>query len=208
MLPGCVSLCVSALAAPIMLDVVAGTGPAPPASLDRFLAGVECRALRMAQLATGDRDEALDVVQDAMLRFVRRYRRHAAADWPPLFHRVLDNGIRDWHRRQRVRGRWLLHRPADADEDARAEDAMARIPDQQTPDPGRVLAGERSLAALDAALRALPDRQRQAFLLRVWQGLSVADTARVMELAQGSVKTHLFRALAALRATLGNEHGQ
>jgi RNA polymerase sigma-70 factor (ECF subfamily) len=198
----------SALAAPIMLDLAAVAAPAPPATLDRFLAGVERSALRIAQLATGDREEALDIVQDAMLRFVRRYRGYPAADWPPLFHRVLDNGIRDWHRRQRVRGRWLVRRPAGPAGDAGTEDAIARLPDPHTPDPGRVLAGERSLAALEAALRALPHRQRQVFLLRVWQGLSVAETARALMLADGSVKTHLFRALATLRATLGDEHGQ
>lgn len=169
--------------------------------LDAFLRGVERRALRMAELAVGSRDEALDLVQDAMLGFARHYSAKPASDWPPLFYRVLDSRLTDWHRRQQVRGRWLtawLHR---GDEDD-ADDPVAQAPDPHDPGPLARLAGAQAGAALDAALRDLPPRQRQAFLLRVWEGLDVADSAQAMRCSEGSVKTHLFRALAALRRAL------
>ena len=171
-------------------------------ALDEFLKHVERRALRMAELATGSRDEALDLVQDAMFGFVRHYAGKPQADWAPLFYRVLDSRLNDWHRRRQVRGRWLatwLH--GDDDE----TDVVAQAPDANDPGPLLRLAGGEAAQALDAALAALPLRQRQAFLLRVWEGLDVAATARAMRCSDGSVKTHLSRALAALRRAL-EEH--
>lgn len=168
--------------------------------LDAFLRGVERRALRMAELSVGSRDEALDLVQDAMFGFVRHYSAKPAVDWPPLFYRVLDSRLTDWHRRQQVRGRWLtawLHR-ADEDDD----DPVEQAPDPYDVGPLARLAGTQAGAALDVALRELPLRQRQAFLLRVWEGLDVGDSAQAMRCSEGSVKTHLFRALAALRRAL------
>lgn len=168
--------------------------------LDTFLRGVERRALRMAELAVGSREEALDLVQDAMFGFVRHYSAKPATDWPPLFYRVLDSRLTDWHRRQQVRGRWLVAWFARGEDDE--EDAVALAPDPRDPGPLARLAGAEAGAALDAALRDLPQRQRQAFLLRVWEGLDVADTASAMRCSEGSVKTHLFRALASLRCAL------
>jgi len=169
-------------------------------TLDGFLRSVERRALRMAELATLNRDEALDVVQDAMLGFVRHYAAKPAADWAPLFYRVLDSRLHDWHRRRQVRGRWLtawLY--GDADD---AIDAIAQAADANDPGPLLRLAGSQAARALDVALAKLPLRQRQAFLLRVWEGFDVATTAATMRCSDGSVKTHLSRALAALRREL------
>lgn len=169
--------------------------------LERFLRESERRALRMAELAAGNREEALDLVQDAMLGFVRHYAARPADEWPPLFWRVLDSRINDWHRRQRVRGRWLgwFDRAGDDDEH---DDPIAAAPDPCEPGPLARLADSEAGIALEAALRALPLRQRQAFLLRLWEGLDVADTAAAMRCSEGSVKTHLWRALANLRNTL------
>jgi RNA polymerase sigma-70 factor (ECF subfamily) len=158
------------------------------------------RALRMAELASGSRDEALDLVQDAMFGFVRHYGGKPAADWTPLFYRVLDSRLNDWHRRRQVRGRWLaawLHRDEDDE-----SDAIGQAPDANEPGPLLRLAGFDAARTLDSALGKLPQRQRQAFLLRVWEGLDVAATATAMRCSEGSVKTHLFRALAALRRAL------
>jgi len=169
-------------------------------TLDEFLKSVERRALRMAELATLNRDEALDLVQDAMFGFVRHYAAKPAADWAPLFYRVLDSRLHDWHRRRQVRSRWLaawLHDPQDA-----GADAIAQAPDVSDPGPLLRLAGSEAAHALDAALAKLPLRQRQAFLLRVWEGFDVAATAAAMRCSQGSVKTHLSRALTALRREL------
>lgn len=168
-------------------------------AMDSFLRGVERRALRMAEFASGNREEALDLVQDAMFGFVRSYGARERGEWSPLFWRVLDSRIHDWHRRQRVRGRWLgWFDRSDDDED----DPVTAAPDPGEPGPlARMADGEASVA-LDAGLRALPLRQRQAFLLRVWEGLDVAATASAMRCSEGSVKTHLFRALANLRVHL------
>jgi len=170
-------------------------------TIEAFLRGVERRALRMADLATGSRDDALDIVQDAMFGFVRHYAGKPPADWPPLFYRVLDSRLNDWHRRKRVRTRWIDRLlPGAGDE----PDALARVEDADEPGPPLRLAGSEAARALDGALAALPPRQRQAFLLRVWEGLDVAATAAAMRCGEGSVKTHLSRALAALRRALGD----
>jgi RNA polymerase sigma-70 factor (ECF subfamily) len=168
-------------------------------AIECFLREVERRALRMAEFATGNREEALDLVQDAMFGFVRHYGARGPDEWSPLFWRVLNSRINDWHRRQRVRGRWLGWFDRD-DEDG--EDPIASAPDPGEPGPLARLADGEASKALDLALSALPLRQRQAFLLRMWEGLDVADTAAAMRCSEGSVKTHLFRALANLRSYL------
>jgi len=169
-------------------------------ALDGFLKAIERRALRMTELATSSREEALDLVQDAMFGFVRHYADKPPADWPPLFYRVLDSRINDWYRRRQVRSRWIgsyLRAPDDDD-----DDAVVQAPDTADPGPLLRLAGSQAALALDDALRALPHRQRQAFLLRLWEGLDVAATAAAMRCSEGSVKTHLSRALTALRRAL------
>lgn len=177
-----------------------------PDALEAFLRDVERRALRMAELGVGHREDALDIVQDAMLTFVRLYRDKPAEEWPPLFHRVLDSRMLDFHRRQTVRGRWLgwIDRIVGRDEDS---DALAQVADPHVPQPWQAVADGETADALERALRALPNRQRQAFLLRIWEGLDVADTARAMACSEGSVKTHLSRAMAALRGQLEHHHG-
>ncbi len=174
--------------------------------LDAFLRSVERRALRMAQLATGNLDDALELVQDGMLVFVRSYRDKPESDWPPLFWRVLDSRVNDHHRRQTVRRRWRvffgLGAGADESEDA---DPLAAVADANAIGPLEQALGGESRIAIERALRALPDRQRQAFLLRVWEGLDGAQTAKAMGCSEGSVKTHLFRAMEALRKHL-EEH--
>lgn len=170
-------------------------------NLDAFLAGVERRALRIAEIATRDRDEALDVVQDAMLQLARSYGQRPAEEWPPLFYRILENKIRDWQRRRAVAQRLFFWRPRAEDEDAE-KDGFEGIADPGQPDAQDVLQREQALRKLESALVRLPRRQREAFELRVWQGLSVEETAQAMGCSTGSVKTHLFRALATLKDEL------
>ena len=171
-------------------------------ALDEFLRGVERRALRMAELGCGNRDDALDLVQDAMCGFVRHYATKPAAEWAPLFYRVLDSRLNDLHRRRSVRNRWLAVFDRQDNEDGDYVDPLTQAPDLQEPGPLLRLAGSEAGKALDAALQNLPTRQRQAFLLRLWEGFDVATTAQVMQCSEGSVKTHLSRALAALRRAL------
>ncbi len=155
----------------------------------------------MAEFATRDRDEALDLVQDAMLQFVRRYRNRPAPERAPLFYRVLENRILDWHRQRKSRGRWWQRLYHEADD----EDPINQLPAPASSDPLQLVQRGRSMSRLDAAVDRLPLRQQQVFLLRVWEGLDVASTARAMGVGEGSVKTHLSRALARLRAELGEE---
>lgn len=170
--------------------------------LNQFLAGVERRALRIAEISIRDRDEALDLVQDAMIRLVRNYSERPGEEWTPLFYRILQNGIRDWQRRRKVRNRvmvWFGRGAEDDDYDpvAQAPDPVARTPEQE------LQTGE-AMARLESAMRALPDRQREAFMLRNFEGLDVADTALAMGCSEGSVKTHYSRAVHTLRDRLGD----
>jgi RNA polymerase sigma-70 factor (ECF subfamily) len=170
------------------------------ARLDRFLREIERRALRMAEFSTGNRDDALELVQDAMLGFARRYADKPEAEWAPLFHRVLDTRILDFHRRHQVRRRWRVW--LGRDEAGEGADPLEQVPDPADPGPLQRVADGETRKALERGLKALPLRQRQAFLLRVWEGLDVLQTATAMRCSEGSVKTHLSRALAALRGRL------
>lgn len=172
-------------------------------SLERFLAGVERKAFRIAQIALRHEDDALDAVQDAMLRLVRSYSGRPAEEWKPLFYRILENCVRDMQRRRTVRGRVMSWLPWSAgDEGEEAPDPLEQAPDP-APTPAAQVQTDETMQALERALAALPARQRQAFLLRNFEGLDVAATAQAMGCSEGSVKTHYFRALQTLRAGLG-----
>lgn len=154
----------------------------------------------MSRFATGSTDEALDLVQDAMFAFVQAYRHKPAEQRRPLFFRCLNNRILDWHRKRVRRGRWMLPWSPASNEVADGPDPA--VSSAQSTLPDRIADQDRFGDALDHALRALPLRQRQVFLLRAWEGLDVAETAQALRISSGSVKTHYFRALAALRAAL------
>jgi RNA polymerase sigma-70 factor, ECF subfamily len=173
-------------------------------ALDSFLRGIERRALRMAELGCRNAHDALDIVQDAMLAFVKSYGATAesakpSADWQRLFYTVLDSKLADFHRRQSVRNRFRVFFSGRDDEEL---DQIQQVPDQDSVDALRNIADSQSRAAISAALKQLPDRQRQAFLLRIWEGFDVEQTAVIMKCSDGSVKTHLSRAMEKLRVAL------
>jgi len=170
--------------------------------LNRFLADVECRAYRMARIALRHDDDALDAVQDAMLQLARRYAGRPPAEWRPLFYRILENRIRDLQRRRMVRGKVMALLPWRQDEDGEARDPVAEAPDHG-PGPAELVEGQKVMQALEVALAGLPARQREAFMLRSLEGLDVAETAAAMGCSDGSVKTHYFRAVQALKEQLG-----
>jgi RNA polymerase sigma-70 factor (ECF subfamily) len=168
--------------------------------LNLFLAQVEKRAFTTARFATSNADEALDIVQDAMLDFVKRYSARPAGEWSVLFHRILQSRITDWYRRASVRNRfrhWFA-----GGEDEEGEDPLQRIADPSALDPAALLVLRKTGEDLENAVRRLPLRQRQAFLLRAWEGFDVAQTASAMGCSEGSVKTHYSRAVHTLRALL------
>jgi len=166
-------------------------------SMDAFLASVERRALRTAEFSVNSRDDALDLVQDAMLELARRYAQRPSTEWPPLFYRILNNAILQFHRKRRRHNRWFGWPESDAA-------VLDAIPDPG-PDPARLAQQGEAMTDLSAAMQGLSLRQRQVVMLRVWEGLDVADTATAMNCSAGSVKTHLSRALNALRSQL-EEH--
>jgi RNA polymerase sigma-70 factor (ECF subfamily) len=178
---------------------VSAVDDATPA-LDAFLAEVGPRALVMARVAVRDPDEAMDVVQDAMCRLVTKYAHKPPDEWRPLFFRILQHRIRDWHRRRAVRVRVMGWIGVARDDDP--EDPLDGVADPRAQAPPDALRLARAGDALRAALARLPARQQQAFLLRAWEEMDVAETAAAMGCSEGSVKTHYFRAIRALRKVL------
>lgn len=167
--------------------------PPMPATLEAFLAGIDARAFRFAELALRNRDDALDAVQDAMMKMLG-YRDHAPSEWSPLFWSILRNRIVDLQRRGLFRLRWLV--PGSNDDGEPIDWA------DDSPDPSRNNDSREAWTRISAALGNLPARQREAFTLRVLEELDVADTARVMGCSEGSVKTHLSRARDAMQKQL------
>jgi RNA polymerase sigma-70 factor (ECF subfamily) len=171
-------------------------------ALETFLASVERKAFRIAQIALRHEADALDVVQDAMLQLSTRYAARPPEEWRPLFYRILENRVRDVQRRRSVRNRVMAYMPWRGEDQEDVADPIDQAVDR-APLPPAQLESDEAMAALEQAIAGLPARQRQAFLLRNFEGLDVAETAATMKCSQGSVKTHYFRALHALRAKLG-----
>ena len=169
-------------------------------ALERFLAGIERRAFRIAQMALRDRAEAEDAVQDAMIRLVRSYARRPEDEWRPLFYRILKNRITDLQRKRKLRsvvqGWWSGKAAGDAPDPVESAVDPSGSPEQE-------LEGRELLARIEEVLAGLSGRQREAFLLRNFEGLDVAGTAIAMGCSEGSVKTHYFRAVQALQLALG-----
>ena len=152
-----------------------------------------------------DREEALDVVQEAMYTLVRSYATKPDHEWPVLFHRILQSRIRDWYRRRKVLNRWRQwFGGVQQGEKGDTLDPLEAIPDLGAPRPDVDVMQKRAVMELEQALQALPPRQQQVFLLRAWEELDVAQTAQAMGCSAGSVKTHYFRAIQFLRKRLGD----
>ena len=176
--------------------------------LSAFLAEVERRAFKQALFAVRDEDAALDVVQDAMLKLTEKYAAKPAQELPMLFQRILQNTIHDHFRRQKVRSTWTTllsafgHRD-DKDEDFDPLETLPARPDSNAAaDPAQQQQQAEIVALIEQALARLPARQREAFLLRYWEELDVAETATAMGCSEGSVKTHCSRAVRALAEML------
>ncbi len=165
-----------------------------PATLDEFFAAVGTRAFRFAEIGLRQREDALDAVQDAMMKMIS-YQERPATEWKPLFWSILRSRIIDMQRRRTFRLRWM------APMREREDGSMPDWPDTG-PDPARAHTGREAYSRLTDALARLPRRQREAFSLRILEELDGATTARVMGCSEGSVKTHLSRAREALQRQL------
>jgi RNA polymerase sigma-70 factor, ECF subfamily len=175
--------------------------------LSAFLKGVERRAFKQAVFAVREQEAALDIVQDAMRRLPEKYGDRPGAELPLLFHRIMQNAIRDWFRRQKVRSLWttllssLTSGREDEDQDP-LETLEAADGSNVEEAPSEQLERAQVLEIIDEEISRLPERQREAFLMRYWEELDVAETARRMRCSEGSVKTHCSRAAHTLAAAL------
>ncbi len=175
--------------------------------LSDFLAAVERRAFKQALYAVRDEQFALDIVQDSMMKLSGKYSARPGEELPMLFQRILQNTIHDHYRRQKVRSMWttqvssLAGGDGDDDHDP-LETFLAKSGSNVEEAPSDQLQQSQTLEIIEKALRQLPERQRQAFLLRYWEDMDVAETATAMGCSEGSVKTHCSRATHALALLL------
>jgi RNA polymerase sigma-70 factor (ECF subfamily) len=169
---------------------------------------VERRAYKQAKFAVRDDQEALDIVQDAMLKLSDKYGANPPAELPMLFQRILQNTIRDYYRRHKVRSTWVsqltsLLPSKDAAEDSDPLETLTPAAGaNQVLGPSEHFEKSRLIETIEAELSRLPPRQREAFLLRYWEEFDVAETARAMGCSEGSVKTHCSRAAHTLATAL------
>ena len=155
----------------------------------------------MAEIATGDPEEALDIVQDSMLKLVEKYQHKTPDEWRFLFFKILQSKITDCYRRRKVRA--IVSRfteRVNPKEDEMPAEELFSAPHSLQPENQHAM--QIQLESLKRALGKLPLRQQQAFLLRAWEGFDVRDTAKAMSCSEGSVKTHYSRATRALREKL------
>jgi len=171
-------------------------------SIDEFLQSVEKRAYKMAIISLRDHHDALDVIQDSMIKLVTHYSERSIDELKPLFYRILQNRITDWHRHQKLKNFIFFWQ---TDNDNLESDTFL---DSASADVNSVAAPEDDLRYTQAkqqvtkALECLSLQQQQCYLLRSWEGFSVADTAKILGCSQGSVKTHYFRAMAKMKEVL------
>ncbi|WP_029147405.1 RNA polymerase sigma factor [Methylophilus sp. 5] len=171
--------------------------------LSDFLRQVEKRAFRQTAYAVRDDHAALDIVQDAMLKLADKYASKPAEEYPMLFQRILQNTMRDYWRRQKVRNLWTTLFSSFGQSEDEDYDPLETIEvESADSDPADQLARSQIMALIEKALAKLPLRQREAFVLRYWEELDVAETASVMGCSEGSVKTHCSRAVSALSTSL------
>jgi RNA polymerase sigma-70 factor, ECF subfamily len=171
--------------------------------LDRFLARFETEAYKLAFVITQNRDDALEIVQDSMLKLVHKYSHKTVEEWRLLFFRILQNRIRDYQRRKSLRQMFHLpNRTQDVDSDNELE--QVKDPNPQAPDSE--LHSAYAMQQIQQALTQLPLRQQQVFLLRAGQEFSTRETAFALSISEGSVKTHYKRAIDQLRTQLGEHY--
>jgi RNA polymerase sigma-70 factor, ECF subfamily len=173
--------------------------------LSDFLRDVERRAFKQTVYAVRDDHAALDIVQDAMLKLAEKYADKPANEYPMLFQRILQNTMRDYWRRQKVRNLWTTLLSSfgagqDGEEDHDPLDSID-VEDEGT-NPAIQLERSQTMQIIEKALEKLPARQREAFVLRYWEDMDVAETAAMMGCSEGSVKTHCSRAVHTLAAIL------
>jgi len=176
--------------------------------LSDFLESVERRAFKQAAYAVRKDESALDIVQDAMIKLAEKYGDKPVAELPMLFQRILQNTILDYFRREKVRNTWVslfggMGKRENGEEDF---DILESFESEEgsaaSESSADLIERQQTLSLIDAEIQKLPARQREAFLMRYWQDMDVAETAEAMGCSEGSVKTHCSRATHALAESL------
>jgi RNA polymerase sigma-70 factor (ECF subfamily) len=154
----------------------------------------------------------LDIVQDSMTKLVEKYAAKPPEELPLLFQRILQNTIRDFYRRQKTRSLWTILfsslTPANHESENEEYDPLETLRAEAASNfdsPHKQLEQSQLINLIEKAIETLPPRQREAFLLRYWEELDVAETAQVMGCSEGSVKTHCSRATHTLAIALKKE---
>jgi len=176
--------------------------------LSDFLKSVEKRAFKRALYHVRNEESALDIVQDSMMRLAEHYGDKPPAELPMLFQRILSNCTLDWFRRQKTHNALFSHM-ADFESAGDDGDGFDLLEAWNGPEDGEQAQSAQDLAErgqvlrdIEAEIQELPPRQREAFLMRYWEEMDVAETAAAMGCSEGSVKTHCFRAVQALSKAL------
>lgn len=160
----------------------------------------------MAEIACGNKEDALDILQEAMMKLVDKYSHLSAEEWGPLFTRILQSKIRDWYRRNIVRNRfrvWFSN--TENDKTCLITESIENIADNDNKMPEEIIANDRNIKIIEEVIRTLPLKQQQAFMLRAFESLDTKETADAMGCSQGSVKTHYSRAIKKIRDKLPGE---
>ena len=156
--------------------------------------------------AVRNEETALDIVQDSMMKLAEKYGARPADELPMLFQRIIQNTIRDHYRRSKVRSLWttlLSAFSSGEDEDYDPLETLEVDSDAQMRDsPEGQLQQSQLLDIIEKEIKLLPTRQREAFLMRYWEDMDVAETASAMGCSEGSVKTHCSRATHTLATAL------
>jgi len=176
--------------------------------LNDFLENVERRAFKQAVYAVRKDESALDIVQDAMIKLAEKYGDKPANELPMLFQRILQTTILDYFRREKVRNTWVSLFSGFSRNDGNDDDDFDILSSYEAEDGSAAESSAdqveraQTLRLIEEEVQKLPTRQREAFLMRYWQDMDVAETAEAMGCSEGSVKTHCSRATHALAAAL------
>jgi RNA polymerase sigma-70 factor, ECF subfamily len=179
----------------------------PPLTMEAFLQDIEKKAYHMAKFATNSHADALDLLQDSMIKLVTNYQHRPVDEWKPLFYKILQNRIKDWYRHQKVKNLiffWKNNNEENNDDEHNWP--LSTACDDVNNTPEHVISKHQQQDDAITNLKHLSTKQQQCFLLRSWEGLSVAETAQIMGCSQGSVKTHYFRAVTKLKSLMEAEH--
>jgi RNA polymerase sigma-70 factor (ECF subfamily) len=175
--------------------------------LSDFLQSVEKRAFKRTVYHVREEESALDIVQDSMMKLAEHYADKPPGELPMLFQRILSNSTLDWFRRQKTRNALFSNlsdfESASEDGDFDLLETYSAVEhSQQVESAEDSTRRAQILREIEAEIQELPARQREAFLMRYWEDMDVAETAAAMGCSEGSVKTHCSRAVQALSKAL------